>query len=516
MLSERARARLACAFMQQYAPERARPLPPTFDGKGQAVAESQARREACGAAFDGIGGQAESASERGSFYLPWTPAVPRKRSSERRLQPRPHYRFGAADRDYVPTYVASCGAWTLALVGTCGARQLTRYRCGSWRCAKCGPAYDARLAHRISEGVELAGGVDDFCYVVLTVARSTAAGERLVARHHGRTYRTPREAHQAFRANWARLRKRLSRLVGGSLDYVWTREEHRDGFPHWNLLVRLPQFAAQLRDGDARAWKLAQAELLPHVVGSGFGSRFWIEAARERDKLSSYLVKRTHGERDSLPAEFAKASQLPVAGPKGARRWGSSRGFAPAPVLESAFVGGALVRGPLEHVRALDSEGQLESVWASAGAYDAGAPAGLTHAPAVHVARAGRLRARARAGDALGPCRSREQASEACVPAGRDGCDGGLVPFAEQLPPFTLSGPPALRPKGAGGHGHGVEFATPMKRACVDRLDARSAGALLRLVSLKNKGPREAGAPKGRPVALATGEGGTLGRVLRL
>ncbi len=264
-----------------------------------------------------------------------------------------------------------------------------------------------------------------------------------------------------------------------------------------------------MRSGGERAWKQAHDELLPHVVSSGFGARFWVDAARDSDKLSGYLVKRMTGEPETLAAEFGKASQLPIAGPKGSRRWGCSRGFAPAHKAESQYRGGSLFRAPLEQACALDDAGQLEFVWASAGAYDHGAPLGLTDGPSVHVARAGRAaRASARAVRAVQANGSRGQASEALVPAGRDGCDGGRVPLAEQVPHYQLSCPPALRPKGAGGHGHGVEFATTRKKgtagefatarkgASVARSDALGAVALRRLVSQKNKGPQRKRVPQ--------------------
>jgi len=358
--------------------------------------------------------------------------------------------LGGASPDFVPAYVASCGTWTLALVGSAGARTLVRFRCGSWRCARCGPKYDARLAHRIASGVELHGGAEEYVYVVLTVARDTPAGRRLVAEHGGSTYRTKREAHNRFRPNFARLRKRLARLFGIRLDYVWTREEHADGFPHWNVLFRLPALADFLRAGDRASWQAAQELLRSSIVGSGFGARFWIEAARSGDKLSSYLVKRTHGEQ--LTAEFAKRSQLPVAGPKGSRRWGCSRGFVPAVEVASEYVGGSLVRMPIEQAEQLDAEGLLEPVWTAAGAYDGAQPLGLRRAAACHVEQAKRQRRSALAqGTYPREESSREHSGVTERSEGRDGCDGGREQHAKHLPDYLLSGPPALRPKGAGG-----------------------------------------------------------------
>lgn len=442
---------------------------------------------------------------------------------------------------YCPRYVRACGSWTIALLDPAsGARRFVPYKCGSWRCPKCGPQVDARWADRIAQGIELNGGPSDFVYLVGTFAQDTPAGRRAVAPYGGRVYAHARDAWDALRGSPAferdgvrvprrmgALRKALERFnrlrwreLGHKGDppkeerirYAWSRERHASGFPHVNVVLWWPELARELREGGPRAFKAALERLRPHLVAAGFGPVAWLDAAAKCEALAGYLVKRGVGR---TAGEMSKGSQLPIGAPANTRRFGTARTFAPAPRRELSRYSGCIVRGPVAAVEWLNSLGSLERTFAELGAFDREELSTLDPLTrSIALSRASRSRALARslvecAAGVLPDVASREQASAARVPEGRDACDGGRASLAVQWRMPLIETLPPLRPPQGGREGLSLsERARALARAVSACASGGPApvgrGGLPPLDDLLNKAPRASRAGEQRePAGLA-------------
>jgi hypothetical protein len=166
---------------------------------------------------------------------------------------------------------------------------------------------------------------DGWCFVVVTMERrfsDTAAAYRGLSGMTRELLRRIRRRHAV--TGWAA-----------------TVEQHRDGWPHANLLIHSPGLAAELRRDVGRRRNEGQPEaacVLAYDPSGTFAStafgldaaaagwgRTTAEAARSEHAVAGYLVKiagQTQG-------ELAKVSQVPTRAPKGTRRLRSSRRFLP-------------------------------------------------------------------------------------------------------------------------------------------------------------------------------------------
>ena len=298
-------------------------------------------------------------------------------------------------RIVLPRYVRACrrNEWRLHLwePGSSKAKCVP-YRCRSWRCA--GDCRNWRAKYDMRRIMDALRGHDpsDVCFFVLTLDRNgTMGGKPWPTRYHAflglsrcarillkRLNRALRVAAREYdqkleslvataRAfNWTPDRLRAARDALGPYPaqienrWVGTCEQHRSGWPHYNLIVVSPYLAQRLSDGyeERRGGGLPHHEAIQvqgllrhHVVESGFGQRSTGEAARNLGDVAHYIVKAASIMEDAvpdeiaavLPAEVSKMSQVPEAAPKGFRRIRSGIRFLP-PKRKSGWTGVLLDR----------------------------------------------------------------------------------------------------------------------------------------------------------------------------
>lgn len=224
-----------------------------------------------------------------------------------------------------PRYVGACelAAWQLRLEHrVSGEVRRVQYRCRSWRhpgrCATHRALADCRrlasaLARHEAKRV---------CFLVLTLPRRG----------------TRRGAYETLWRRWQSLRQWLQRTYG-KFPFAATVEQHRDGWPHLNVvLVGTDELLAVVdRGGEYSRW------LLPAAARSGWGWRVSAERARDASRVAAYLVKVAR-----LAGEATKASQLPLAAPRGLRRLRASRGFLPPRVKGNEWTGTLETHGMLQ------------------------------------------------------------------------------------------------------------------------------------------------------------------------
>jgi hypothetical protein len=140
-----------------------------------------------------------------------------------------------------------------------------------------------------------------------------------------------------------KLHKRLVRKYG-KLEYIMTVEQHRDGYPHINLLLLNPNVYAVCRGDGWKRWRNGRGWLGRNAVECGFGLRVWAEPLRNEgaDKLAGYVI--------ALANESCKLCQLPVNAPKRFRRIRASQKLMPAKVKDPTVTGG-LIKKPIDVVR---------------------------------------------------------------------------------------------------------------------------------------------------------------------
>ena len=215
--------------------------------------------------------------------------------------------------------------------------KVSRFRCKSWRCTSCSPFVRNRDFVRIRETLKENPG--QYFFAVFTVKRE------------GRKQDAYKEMSRNFRA----LIKRLVRAYG-KIDWIQTLEQHKDGWPHMNMLFKFQ---------DERSWSNEDTErfrarwLVKNSLECGLGKMVSCEivGSTEDDlgKISSYMAKTGL---TIISAEVSKLSQVPTSAPKGTRRIRSSVGFLkPIAKNDSEYTGGIIQSSVTDIKRAYDSEG---------------------------------------------------------------------------------------------------------------------------------------------------------------
>lgn len=249
-------------------------------------------------------------------------------------------------RRYVPRHVSAChhSLWSVVTWPTTGSGatehglRCSPYVCRSWRHpGECQRKSCATTYRRIREAMA-ARDDSGFVYSVLTFDRSM---------HYT-------ECYKEILAAWDKFRKRVQRKFG-KFEYVLLIEQHRDRWPHVNVLVHS---AALAQACDGEGWRAVAREFWrPAARASGFGRIHWLEPMKCADGLAGYFGKIARGEAERLTGEFAKDSQIPVYAPARFRRLRASRGFLPPEFRGDGSRTGALV--------GLDPVGTREAIMAS-------------------------------------------------------------------------------------------------------------------------------------------------------
>lgn len=215
------------------------------------------------------------------------------------------------------------------------------HRCGSWRhggpCARHAGARDFARIKAALEGED----PESIVYLVVTLDR-----------HRRELAGTRWEMFRQLSPMTRRLQKRLNRLAtrdGGDpigCRWVSVTEQHRDGWPHVNIVcvsrwladrvraMRAANLAAGVHENNA---DVLGGELQAHVEAAGF-ARTTATTARSTKVLAGYLVKLARAVESPVAelgvdaravAEVAKIAQSPTAAPRGFRRLRSGVRFLP-------------------------------------------------------------------------------------------------------------------------------------------------------------------------------------------
>ena len=240
----------------------------------------------------------------------------------------------------------ACQAWHLPLRSLkTGKMKRVPWRCRSWRHqGECARWVAKRDFARISEALD---GFDpgNIVYVVLTLDQEKEKG-------------TAEQAYQTMWRRWQSLRQWLEREYG-KFGYVGTIEQHRTGWPHFNLVLVNHRFAKAIREQTKGKSGVAPSWLKAAAVRAGFGYRAWAQAPRDVRELSGYIVKLAH--RESLTGEVTKLTQLPLRAPAGTRRLRSSRCFLAPTYKSSGEWTGQLVRHSVAEAERLEAEHQARA-----------------------------------------------------------------------------------------------------------------------------------------------------------
>lgn len=229
-------------------------------------------------------------------------------------------------------------AWTIETWNKCtpGERKRFAFKCKSWRhSGECQRWKNAQDFARIKETLE-PFGVDELVFVVLTWPGDKRGSDAEIIAAYKKMLPFWKELARRIRAlacseGWAHVKPRRGRpangndrqkIVRGKLRYIRTLEQQGDGSPHLNAII----VSRELADWVKRSPEGARRWLKDTAAEIGFGCQAFIDVARDKGKLTHYIVKHS-GCTDRLPGEVAKLQQVPHMAPFGSRRIAASIGF---------------------------------------------------------------------------------------------------------------------------------------------------------------------------------------------
>ena len=222
-----------------------------------------------------------------------------------------------------PSYVVACCAGTLALYYSDGRVVFGALPCRSWSCAHCRKRLAAQVLDRLRQGMESRSGY------VRTFATLTVAPKRFGGVVTGKKQQedgrwtnlyappTPKQFYAAARAmsrEWNALTRRLSskarRAGAETVGYFRVIELHRNGWPHYHVVLEHPEWGPDDLAVQLNGWSLGVLEFSEVSISDAVG------------ELAPYLVSSEKKSGGSKAYQFA-ANALP----KGFRLYSASQGF---------------------------------------------------------------------------------------------------------------------------------------------------------------------------------------------
>lgn len=264
------------------------------------------------------------------------PSAYREAKAERR-------RARQGDAPYVPKGVEAClsNAWHIRAKKKGGSEaegeSLFPFRDKTWRCPNCRRQVAAVDFARIQEALQPIP-IEELLYFVGTLPK-------------GELQRAGMRKEVAYDLLWRKVQSLVQwlkrRYRKGKVRYVLTVEQHKDGWPHVNIIFHCPGFAAEL--AQDKQWARSTEKRAPRwlkeaLVRVGLGPVAWVERPHTKDSLTGYIVKLAH--HGTLTGEITKLHQLPIAAPPRTRRLRSSQGFLPKRKKQEGWTG-ELVKKPL-------------------------------------------------------------------------------------------------------------------------------------------------------------------------
>lgn len=216
-----------------------------------------------------------------------------------------------------PISVIACynQSWTLKLWKKSGEGHDLNipFTCGTWRHGgACRMFKGAQDFSRIKTALDKKSG---WVYMVLTWPTRKGSRDKVYEKL-GRCFQHMRQ--------WI---KRNYSEPGEKLEYIFLAEQHRDGWPHVNVLIHLPEFQKAAENN----WKALRRKVRRHAMATGFGKVFWLEPVRSDEAIAGYFVK--------LCQEVSKTLQAPMKAPMKFRRLRSSQGLLPPVNKDSDYTG---------------------------------------------------------------------------------------------------------------------------------------------------------------------------------
>ena len=230
------------------------------------------------------------------------------------------------------------GSWHLPLTNKqTGEVVRIPFRCKSWRCPNCQRGVAAVDFCRTRDAL-LDCDPNELVFLVLTLDQEAEKANGLTAK----------TSYATIQRRWQTLIQRIRRTYGET-KVVRTTEQHRNGWPHINVVLKSPGLAASLKGRFDRGARAVTGELRDAIVSAGFGRVGWVDRPRDVTAIAGYIIKLAH--RESLAGEVVKLSQLPVMAPFRTRRLNSTPGFLPKRTGSTGEWTGELVKRSLTEVR---------------------------------------------------------------------------------------------------------------------------------------------------------------------
>lgn len=222
-----------------------------------------------------------------------------------------------------PSYVVACSTGTLALHYADGRVVFGALPCRSWSCPYCRKRLAAQVLDRLRQGMEGRSG-HLRTFVTLTLAPKKFGGVVVGKKQQedGRWTNlyappTPQQFYAAAVAmsqEWDRLNKRLRskarRAEAEAVGYFRVVELHRNGWPHYHVVLEHPDWGPADLAGQLSGWELGRVDVREVSLHDAVG------------ELAPYLVAAERKSGGSKAYQFAAGAL-----PKGFRLYSASQGF---------------------------------------------------------------------------------------------------------------------------------------------------------------------------------------------